>query len=216
MTNQRGMMDNGDQAKACGCNKCGKCISWSAILVGAFVGLGLSFLLNLFSIAIGLVAYKTTGDGAVFVIGGYLGLVIGAVVAYFFAGWSAGHLGFPHCAKDRGTFYGFTTWVVSGVLGMMLADHMGHYASYRTNLLSNPSASYVTVVDVPASASSSSSSTSTDSSATSTASTDKAATNGLMTVAFASFFLFLIAALSSILGAHCAYRCRFKQNNCKM
>jgi len=55
-----------------------KRISWTAIFVGAIVAVGLSFLLNLFGIAIGLSAFTLSTDGAsVLAVGGLVGMIIG-------------------------------------------------------------------------------------------------------------------------------------------
>jgi hypothetical protein len=64
------------------------------------VGVGLSFLLNLFSIAIGLSLVTTSKEGiASLAIGGFLGLVISAIAAMFVAGTTSGYLGRSCCAK---------------------------------------------------------------------------------------------------------------------
>jgi pheromone shutdown protein TraB len=74
-----------------------KCISWTSIVVGALIALGLTFLLNLFSTAIGLSAYKLSGGSSLFAIGGFLGFAIGIVATMFAAGWLAGYLGRSYC-----------------------------------------------------------------------------------------------------------------------
>src|SRR5687767_10657531 len=78
----------------CGCGCRPKAISWTAILAGALVGMGLTFLLNTFSIGIGLSLVRTTEDGLTsLAIGGFIGLLIGAIVSMFAAGFTAGCLG---------------------------------------------------------------------------------------------------------------------------
>ena len=65
---------------------CNKRISWSAILTGALVGVGLSFLLNLFGVAIGLSAFSMGDHGpASLAIGGLLGLIASTIIAMYCA-----------------------------------------------------------------------------------------------------------------------------------
>jgi hypothetical protein len=72
---------------------CPKRISWSAILAGALVGIGLSFLLNLFSIAMGLSFVSTTKEGLLtLVVSGLIGLVAGTIFVSFSSGFTAGYL----------------------------------------------------------------------------------------------------------------------------
>lgn len=112
-----------------------KRISWSAILVGALVGVGLSFLLNLFGIAIGLSAYTTTGNGAtVLAIGGLIGIIIGIIAAMFVAGFTAGYLGRLYCPTQKmGILYGFATWTVALILSAFIAGHFSHHVNAYTN-----------------------------------------------------------------------------------
>src|SRR5829696_1753638 len=87
------------------------CFSWKPIIVGALVAIGLSFLLNLFSAAIGLSAYTADTQGMQNVaIGGLIATALGIVVAMFVSGWVAGYLGNPFCEKRHlGALYGFLT-----------------------------------------------------------------------------------------------------------
>ena len=68
-------------------------ICWSAIIAGAFVGVGLGFLLHLFGIAISLSAYSSSTNGAAetLAIGGFIGIVIGVIVSMGAAGFVAGY-----------------------------------------------------------------------------------------------------------------------------
>src|SRR5690349_14288427 len=98
---------------------CGiKCISWSAVFVGAFAAIGLSFLLSLFSTAIGLSIYTVNPEGVTkLAVGGMLGFAIGIIATMFFSGWLAGYFGRSHCDKKCcGAIYGFISWCVALVL----------------------------------------------------------------------------------------------------
>ncbi|KTD61490.1 hypothetical protein Lsan_1826 [Legionella santicrucis] len=108
-------------------------LHWSAIFAGALVGVGLSFLLNIFSMAIGLSAYSSTSSGAtVIAIGGVLGLLIGVIVSLGVAGFVAGYLArFYHCYCHGGVIYGFITWSLALTLSALLTLPMMHYVSFH-------------------------------------------------------------------------------------
>src|SRR5688572_22301369 len=98
---------------------CGiRCVSWSGILIGAFIAVGLSFLLNLFSVAIGLSTYHMGPDGAqTLAVGGLIGFAIGIIAIMYFSGWVAGFLGRVRCSSGNcGSIYGLTMWCVALVL----------------------------------------------------------------------------------------------------
>ncbi len=71
-----------------------KRISWSAILIGAFVGIGLTFLLNLFCVALGVSVFTVGNDGAIaLVVGGIISMLVGIIASMVAAGYAAGYLG---------------------------------------------------------------------------------------------------------------------------
>lgn len=115
---------------------CVKCISWSAIITGAFVAIGLGFLMNLFGIAIGLSAFKTSPEGVkTLAIGGYFGLLIGTVVIMFAAGWVSGYLGRGNCLnRDMGALYGFTTWSLTLIMTVLLASQLSQFTISNSSL----------------------------------------------------------------------------------
>jgi hypothetical protein len=175
-----------------------KCISWTAIFVGAIVGVGLGFLLNLFSVAIGLSAFTTSPEGVTaFAVGGFIGFAIGGVVATFVAGYTAGYLAHPHCPKrNSGALYGFTTWVVSLILLVMLTAPMTHYVYATTNFISN----HTMLVNHPEA-------TMPAATSDTTVSTEKAANNAGNT-ALALFVLAFLSALAGSFGGHFGMVCR--------
>ena len=78
-----------------------KRISWTAIFVGAIVGMGLSFLLNLFGIAIGLSAFIVGSDDVIILaVGGIIGIMIGLIVSMLAAGYAAGYLSRFYCHNE--------------------------------------------------------------------------------------------------------------------
>lgn len=184
-----------------------KHVSWTAIIVGALVGVGLSFLLNLFSIAIGL-SFVTTKEGvAVLAVGGFIGLAIGIIVSMFVAGFSAGYLGRPFCMKrNLGVLYGFTTWSLILILTVLLTASMGRYITSYSDFVTNPTI----VVET------------TDKQVTSTGKASSSAAintetqiiaNRLGMSALFVFALFFISAFSCCLGGHCGMTCRCEEDN---
>lgn len=126
-------------------------INWTAIFAGALVGVGLSFLLNIYSMAIGLSAYTSAEHGpAVVAIGGVLGLLVGVIISMGVAGFVAGHLGrFYHCYCHGGVLYGFITWSLALVLSALLIMPFSHYVSfYEENLDPNLAPPAVSSADV--------------------------------------------------------------------
>lgn len=186
-------------------------LSWTAVIAGALIGLGLSFLLNLFSVAIGLSVVTKTHEGVVtLAVGGFIGLIIGAVVSMFVAGFAAGFLGRPYCIKrNLGVLYGFTTWCFSLILMVLLSSSMGRYIHSYSDFISNPKTTIFTthkvesVATVP----------STTSNITTTIDEKKTA-KSLEYSALLIFVLFFISGLASCFGGHYGMSCG-EDDNCK-
>lgn len=187
---------------------CRKWISWSAILVGALVGVGLSFLLNLFSIAIGLSVFTTNKEGMItLALGGLIGLLIGGIAAMFVAGFTAGYLGRPYCYKrNLGVIYGFTTWCLVLILTVGLTSHLGHYVTAYSNFVSHPTIIKITADQAAPTVSTSNAST--DSNQPEVTVNVEKATNTMGMGAFIIFVLFFIGALASCFGGHFGMSCR--------
>ena len=109
-----------------------KRLSWTAVIVGALVGVGLTFLLALFSAAIGLSAFSMDSTGATtLAVGGFIGVVIGILVSMFLAGWVAGYLGRPYAmGRNLGVLYGFTAWCLALLLTASFAGPIGRYVGF--------------------------------------------------------------------------------------
>jgi len=177
---------------------CGtKCFSWSAVFVGAFIGVGLSFLLNIFSIAIGLSAFTTAQDGlTAFAIGGFIGFLIGGIASMFVAGFVAGYLGRPFSNNcGSGCLYGFTAWCVALVLGVMLSGPATKFVTANSSYITNHSVTLIKASD--------------DTTVVATVDADKAASDTAK-AAFALFIIFFTAALASTFGGHYGMECRKK------
>lgn len=191
-----------------------KRISWTAILVGALVAVGLGFLLNLFSIAIGLSLVTTNPEGMKsLAIGGYLGIVIGTIATMFTAGWAAGYLGRPFCLRrNLGVIYGFSAWCIALILTVLLAAHMGRYVGFYTDFVSQPGSVHMMKMEKPMmQVEANVVATKSDKAETKSAvtpSTEKAA-NALGITSLLIFTLFFIGALSACFGGHCGmYSCK--------
>jgi len=104
-------------------------LSWSAILAGAFIGLGISFLFNLFNISIGLSLIASNPEGLErLAISGFLGMLIGTVVSTFVTGFIAGYLGPDGDEQGKsGVIYGFLAWCIALILMVTFTANMGTY-----------------------------------------------------------------------------------------
>lgn len=116
---------------------CIKCISWSAIIAGALVAVGLGFLVNLFGISIGLSAFKTSQEGIkALAIGGYFGFLVGSIVIMFVAGWVAGYLGRGNCMqRELGALYGFSTWTLALIIAVLMAGQLTEFTAHSNSAL---------------------------------------------------------------------------------
>lgn len=174
-------------------------ISWSAMLVGALVAVGLAFLLNIFGIAIGLSAFTVGPDGAnVIAIGGLIGIVIGVIVTMLVAGYAAGYLGRVYCPqRNLGIVYGFTTWCLALLISAVVAAHVSSYVTTYANTISN---STIVVSSTPTTTATTVT-TKANNEGTQKAAKVTATPNTLAWGAFSVFALFFIGAFSSCVGA---------------
>lgn len=193
-----------------------KSLSWTAVITGALVGVGLSFLLNLFSVSIGLSAFTTSSEGlSTLAIGGFIGLLIVAIVSMFLTGWVAGYLGQPYCRdKNMGVLYGFTAWCLALILAALLASTFGHFVTSYAAAMSNPPVEKVNMTTQDNAPMVSENKKETGSEVT--VNTEKAA-NAIGATAFVTFILFFVGALSSCFGGYsgCESRRCCETNGCK-
>lgn len=195
-------------------------VSWTAVITGALVGVGLGFLLNLFSVSIGLSAFTTSTDGlSTLAIGGFIGMLIGVIATMFVTGWVAGFLGQPYCGeKNLGVLNGFTAWSLSLVLVVLLATSFGHFVTnYAAAIshVSNPTTNVNMTTDKAAPMVSEQKKESGNSVVT--VNTEKAA-NAIGATAFVTFILFFVGALSSCFGGYsgCEARRNCRDGSCKI
>ncbi len=179
------MNENGQHAKEC------KCLSWKPIFAGALVAIGLTFLLNLFSVAIGLTAFTTSSEGVEsLALGGLLGTSIGIVASMFASGWVAGYLGQPHCTKRHlGALYGFLTWCLALLVSVFLVSHIEQYVTFYGHFLSGTTAELQMNAATPAGNA-----------------TAHMATKSLVISTYIIFCLFFLSAFASSLGGHLGMR----------
>jgi len=196
-------------------------------MAGALVAIGLSFLLNLFGVAIGLSAFSNSPEGTTaFAVSGFVGLVIAAFVSMFMGGWVAGHLGSRGCSSNgcscnsctnngsasnccnkrkSGELYGFAAWCLALIFTIILASPVSHFITQYNNVV-NP---YTTTVkmtnneDAPLVTTQTRTSPSTNATTTQMTVNTEKAVNTLGQAAFITFFLFFIGALASCFGGHC-------------
>lgn len=178
-------------------------LCWSSIFGGAFVGVGLTFLLHLYGVAISLSAFSSSQHGAaVLAIGGLIGMLIGVIAAMGAAGFVAGYLGrFHYYPIHGGVIYGFITWSLAIFLSAVMIGPLTHYVADYGNSLANPSMMDVPSADVSIAAQN-----------------NVAVVNGQKVVApspaelawggWIIFGMFFIGALSSCVGASCGIRCK--------
>lgn len=195
---------------------CGiKCVSWSAVIAGALVGIGLSFLLELFSISLGLAAFDASREGMItLAIGGVIALLFGAIVAMFAAGWVTGFLARPHCVNRKmGVLYGFVMWSLAFILMVLLASNVHQFVSTHYYALFKPNAA---VVNMTSNLNGAVEQTTTRSSTGETRAkqinidTEKGA-NILGMSLFLTFAIFFVGAISSCIGAYYGI-CRCDKN----
>ncbi len=109
-------------------HRCCSTISWASIFAGAFVAIGLSFLLYAFATAIGLSAFTVSADNITSVaIGGFIAMLIGGIIIMYVAGLVAGFLNHCCCPGHHctGALSGFLAWCLALVISALLAAQMG-------------------------------------------------------------------------------------------
>lgn len=104
---------------------CFKCISWSAIFVGALVAIGLSFIVYLFTSGLELSIFTTNSAGLIsLAVGTFIWLIFASYISMFIAGLIAGLLARPNNHRcGLGVLHGFTAWCLSLVIVSVLALH---------------------------------------------------------------------------------------------
>ncbi|KTD09114.1 hypothetical protein Lgra_2349 [Legionella gratiana] len=182
-----------------------KCISWTAILVGALIALGLGLLLGLLSIVIGLTSFKTVTNGSiVFSFGGMLGIIVCVIVATVISGYIAGYLGRLHCSKHHhlGIIYGFITWVSSLIIGAIVLGILSQNVVAYSNIARTVVAIPVPITQITTPVGSTKISSSTENGEKVTVVEVNVTPADLASGAFLAFLVFFLGAVFSCLGAY--------------
>lgn len=183
---------------------CKKGISWSAVVAGTLVGIGLGFLLNLFNIAIGLSAFTVSKEGLeTLAVGGFIGLLIGTIVSMFAAGWVSGFVA-RHCTfhKRKGVLYGFATWTLILLVTAAFASHLGDFLdSYHFSITNTKGESMAAHANTNETQMSKNSPQRQADQNMHQEQTEKAVREVGVSL-FITFFLFFIGALSSCIGGY--------------
>lgn len=182
------------------CQPCGKYISWSAISGGALVALGLTFLFNLLTVAMGLSLFTQNPSGKmILTFAGFAWILIGIYIILFLSGWVTGrivhHKHSLHGAN--GCLHGFLVWTAFLIISLFVLSHMASDSAavlLRTTTINAQIDNEVTAA---------SATESTDGSSNvkmkNTQETKNIHKRGLET--FATFFIFLIGAIGCCAGA---------------
>ncbi len=175
-----------------------KCLSWKPIIAGALMAIGLTFLLNLFMVAIGTTAFSTDSEGVEkLAFGGLIASGLGVIACMFASGWVTGYLGKHYCSKRHlGALYGFLAWCVALIVTIFLIADAQQYITFYGHFLSGTGSTFQA--------------------STSNGTASVAATlppRSLVISTFIIFVLFFLSAFSCSLGGHCGMRHKCKQDN---
>jgi len=132
----------------CDCHTTSR-ISWSAIIAGAILAVGLSFLFHLLTVGIGLSSVTRTEKGIeILVISILAWSFVGSYIIYFISGWVAGDIARPHCASPwKGMFYGFLVWALALLISTIFMTQITGLTSsvLKTSVVRVETASAVSV-----------------------------------------------------------------------
>jgi hypothetical protein len=169
------------------------CFSWKPVFAGALTAIGLSFLLNLFSVAIGLSAFNSDTTGTeTLVFGGLIATALGIVASMFAAGWLAGYIGNRYCTKRHlGAFYGFLAWCVALIITIFLAEYAEHYVSFYSHFISGTGNFTAAAIH--------------NASGATVAVTNMSASK-IVISSYILFVLFFLSAFACSFGGHCGMR----------
>ncbi len=175
------------------------CLAWKPVIAGALVAIAFTFLLNLFSVAIGLTAFTTDSQGIEkLALGGLIATAIGIIASMFAAGWIAGYLGRRYCVdRHLGALYGFLTWSVALIIGILIATYAQHYITFYTHFLSGTT----NVIEI----------NSTGTAMNLSANVNNVAAKNLIISTYIIFILFFLSAFACCLGGHSGMRYRWRE-----
>lgn len=179
-----------------------KCISWGAIITGALVAVGLGFLLNVFSMAIGLSTFTNKTGALTLAIGGFIGMLIGTIASQYFAGWVSGYIARGCCIKNQrvGVLYGLATWCLALVLTVVFASYFAQFIFVSLHSMFTPGFAVMNAVG----------NKSAEMASMVAPNLDISTKMGISL--FLTFVLFFVGAVASCIGGYCGIKC--KEGNC--
>lgn len=187
-----------------------KCISGGAILVGGLIGMGLSFLLNMFSAGIGLTAFTTSSSGQmVLAMGGLLGALVGSIAIMFTTGWAAGYLAArKNVLKPAlGALYGFAAWSVALFLSAFLVAHGSQLMMTQSFMGQQQTAAVISKVGTETMQTVAEKTNLNPPASTEAVQRDtELAAHNLGLSMLIGFLVFFVGALSSCIGGYCGIR----------
>lgn len=141
-------LDKSQSLRSCNCAPYfSQYLSWSGVIAGALVATGLSFLMNVFNLGLGLSLFTDTKKGVTtIVIGGLVAMIVGGFITMFAAGWVSGYVG-RSCKQYRylGVFQGLTTWcLVLMIIAFLFANNIA-FLTVGSHLLADNIVSNSTV-----------------------------------------------------------------------
>ncbi len=183
------------------CPPCKKTISWNAVLVGAIVALGLTFLFNLLTLAVGLSLFTKDPTGQmILTFSSFAWILIGGYFVLFVSGWLGGRVVNHHtCSlhKANGCLHGFLIWTVFLIISLFGLSFMASDAAsilLKTTAITTPAETDLSLSNEPA----------TMTNTTSSKEAKSVRKKGLAT--FATFFIFTVGAVGCCAGAHYGVR----------
>lgn len=192
-----------------GCVSCCKGVSWSAILAGAFVAIGLSFLLYAFGSAIGLSAFTVTDNITSIAIGAFVAMLFGSIVAMFVSGWVAGYLNRCCCHENcTGALSGFLAWCLAIVITALITAQLGqlltvNYTSVSTAPTTNVRITPSIYGEISPNAKGNVVAEHIKSGEVHPSAHEEKLVSNVSKALFLTFLLFFFGALASAIGGHC-------------
>lgn len=199
---------------------CHRHLSWSGVIAGALVAIGLTFLFNILTTGLGLSLYTKNDQGMqALTVAGLIWLILGVYFIFFFAGWVAGKVAARNLTCDGyhgrhcggGFIHGFLTWTLYLILSLLILSHIGEATSLRffrssfTSVGSDMDTTTTTKIESNVGANAKSGEAVIERSS-------KAIDSNIMTkdihqlgwVTLTTFFIFALGALGACIGACCA------------
>lgn len=208
------------------CQTSGKCISWNAIFGGAFVALGLTFLFNLLTVALGMSLFSQDSAGKLILgVVGFIWVLVGIYIILFIAGWVAGSsLGRKSCLRSsNGWIHGFLAWTIYLIITLFVLSYIANESTavlIQSAVVDTNSAGHEKAATDPEDANAAQAAQAAPAPAEQSADKAHEAQQAKMIhkggiATFVTFFIFLIGAIGSCVGGMFGIkRCRKWHEEC--